>query len=158
MSGCSFTGHRRIESRHFGKIDDLIDRAIAYAYGEGCRKFYVGGALGFDTLAAKRVLLFRMSHPDAELYVIVPCKTQSDGWSASQISAYEYILANADAVEYLNDEYTDGCMRERNQRLVDLSDIVIAYVSRYNSGAAQTVRMAERAGKRVYNLYPSLET
>jgi uncharacterized phage-like protein YoqJ len=113
--------------------------------------------MGFDTLAARQIILFRMKHPDAELHVIVPCKTQSDNWSPSQISTYEYILGCADSVEYLNDEYTDNCMRERNQRLVDLSDIIIAYVSRYNSGAAQTVRMAERAGKKVYNLYPSLD-
>ena len=75
----------------------------------------------------------------------------------SQVATYEYILGRADSVEYLSEEYTDGCMRERNQRLVDLSDILIAYVSRYSSGAAQTVRMAEKAGKTVYNLYPSLQ-
>ena len=156
MMACSFTGHRRIEPAHYGKIDDLLDRAIAYAYSEGCRRFYVGGALGFDTLAARRVILFRMSHPDAELHVIVPCKNQCDGWSEAQIGMYEYTLSAADSVEYLFDEYNKDCMRLRNQRLADLADIVIAYCSRYNSGSAQTVRFAERAGKRVYNLYPTL--
>ena len=157
MKGCSFTGHRKIDRLHVGKINELIDRAIAYAYSKGCRKFYVGGALGFDTIAAKQIILFRMSHPDTELHVVVPCRNQSDGWSYSQVATYEYILGRADSVEYLSEEYTDGCMRERNQRLVDLSDILIAYVSRYSSGAAQTVRMAEKAGKTVYNLYPSLQ-
>ena len=157
MRSCSFTGHRKIENRHLEQIDGLVDRAIAYAYGEGCRRFFVGGAVGFDTLAARRVLLFRMMHPDTELHVIAPCKNQSDGWSISQIRDYEYILSQADFVEYLFDEYRDGCMRVRNQRLVDLADIVIAYVSRSSSGAAQTARMAERAGKKVYNLYPALD-
>ena len=156
MKVCSFTGHRKIERSHFGKIDDLLDRAIAYAYGEGCRHFCVGGAVGFDTLAARRILLFRMTHSDAELHVIAPCKNQCDGWSEAQIGMYEYILGAADCVEFISDEYTKDCMRLRNQRLVDLADMVIAYVSRYNSGAAQTVRFAERAGKTVYNLYPTL--
>lgn len=156
MKGCSFTGHRKIEQSHSGRVDELLDRAIAYTYKLGCRHFYVGGALGFDTAAARRVILFRINHPDAQLHVIVPCKNQSDGWSSSQIRMYEYILSCADSVEFLADEYTDGCMRQRNQRLVDLCDILIAYVSRYNSGSAQTVRMAEKAGKKVYNLYPAL--
>lgn len=156
MEACSFTGHRRIEPTHLGRIDELLGKAIVYAYGEGCRHFYVGGALGFDTLAARQIILFRMSHPDAKLHVIVPCRNQCDGWSSSQISTYEYILSRADSVEYLYDEYVDGCMRERNRRLADLADIMIAYVSRSNSGAAQTARMAEKMGKKVYNLYPSL--
>lgn len=158
MQACSFTGHRKIEEKHIGKIDELLLRAIAYAYGEGCRKFYVGGALGFDTIAAKQVIFFRMSHPDAELHVIVPCKNQCEGWSPSQISMYEYTLSSADHVEYLFENYRDGCMRARNQRLVDLSDIIIAYVARDHSGAAQTVRMAKRSGKTVYNLYPTLDS
>lgn len=158
MKACSFTGHRRIEPQHLGKIDDLLDRAIAYVYREGCRRFYVGGAVGFDTLAARRIILFRMSHPDVELHVIVPCRNQCDGWSAHQIGMYEYTLSAADSVEYLSEVYTSDCMRRRNQRLVDLADVVIAYVCRYSSGAAQTVRFAVKAGKTVYNLYPTLNS
>lgn len=157
MQACCFTGHRRIEHRHLGKIDDLVMRAVAFAYEAGCRRFYVGGAIGFDTVAAKQVILFRISHPDAELHVIAPCKNQSDNWSSADVSIYEYILSNANTVEYVSDNYTDGCMRVRNARMVDLSDIVFAYVSRNYSGAAQTVRLAQKAGKTVYNLYPSLD-
>ena len=156
MQSCAFTGHRTIEIRHRDKIADLLLRAISYAYSRGCRTFLTGGALGFDTLAAKEVIRFRMSHPDVRLKIVIPCKNQSESWSDAQISVYEYTLANADELEYIADEYFNGCMRERNQRLADLCDLMIAYVSRSNSGAAQTVRMAERAGKTVYNLYPSL--
>ena len=156
MECCAFTGHRRIESRHVGRIDDLLSRAIAYAYGEGCRTFVTGGALGFDTLAAKEIIRFRMSHCDVRFKIILPCKNQSEGWSDSQISLYEYTLANADEIEYVADDYSDGCMRDRNMRLAESCDLMIAYVARPYSGAAQTVRMATRLGKSVYNLYPSL--
>ena len=156
MQYCAFTGHRTIEIRHRDKIADLLLRSISYAYDEGCRTFITGGALGFDTLAAKEVIRFRMSHPDVRLKIVIPCKNQSESWSDSQISVYEYTLANADEIECVANEYFDGCMRVRNQRLADLCDVMIAYVSRSNSGAAQTARMAERAGKTVYNLYPSL--
>jgi len=157
MKSCAFTGHRKIEERHRGRIEDLLLRAISFAYSEGCRTFITGGALGFDTLAAREVIRFRLSHPDARLLIVIPCKNQSESWSSSQISLYEYTLINADEVEYIADIYTDGCMKERNQRLADLSDMMIAYVNRPYSGAAQTVRMAAKDGKPVYNLYPTLE-
>ncbi len=157
MKFCAFTGHRKIEERHKGRIEDLLLRAISFAYSEGCRTFITGGALGFDTLAAREVIRFRLSHPDARLLIVIPCKNQSESWSPSQISLYEYTLINADEVEYIADIYTDGCMKERNQRLADLSDMMIAYVNRPYSGAAQTVRMAAKDGKPVYNLYPTLE-
>ena len=154
---CSFTGHRTIAERHFGKIDALVLRAIEYAYKEGCRRFYCGGAVGFDTVAARQVIQFRLSHPDCELHLLIPCKNQSERWSARQKEMYEYTLSVANSVSFLSDEYSDGCMRERNKKLVELSDIVIAYVDRGKSGAGQTVRMAQRAGKTVYNLFPTLE-
>ena len=156
MQNCAFTGHRKIEDRHKGKIEDLLLRAVEYAYGEGCRTFFTGGALGFDTLAARVVILFKLSHPDVRLHIVVPCKNQSESWTDSQVSFYEYTLANADEVEYVADDYEDGCMRLRNQKLADYCDVMIAYVSRPHSGAAQTVRMADKLGKKVYNLYPAL--
>jgi hypothetical protein len=66
---------------------------------------------------------------------------------------YEYLLSVSDEVIYIADEYYDGCMKERNMKLAELCDILIAYVARSNSGAAQTVRMASAMGKSVYNLY-----
>ena len=156
MDVCAFTGHRRIEERHKDKIADLLSRAIAFAYEGGCRTFVTGGALGFDTLAAKEIIRFRMSHRDVRLHIVLPCKNQSDSWSSAQVSLYEYTLANADEIEYVSDVYTDGCMRERNRRLADVCDMMIAYVSRPYSGSAQTVRMASASGKVIYNLYPAL--
>ena len=133
-------------------------RGISYAYDKGCRRFYTGGALGFDTVAAKQVLLFKMTHPDVELHLIVPCKNQDQKWSEMQRQMYEYILSRADGIEILKDEYTPDCMRKRNARLVALADMIIAYSGRTNSGAAQTVRMAQREGKVVYNLFPALDS
>ncbi len=156
-NSCSFTGHRIIAPHHLSKIDGIVARAVEYAYNQGCRKFYCGGALGFDTVAARQVIQFRLSHPDCELHLLIPCKNQSERWSEGQRQMYEYTLSVANTVSYLCDEYRDGCMRERNKKLVDLSDVVIAYVERDKSGAGQTVRMARAQNKTVYNLYPALD-
>lgn len=155
--GCSFTGHRIIDRNHTEAIGELLARAVEYAYSEGCRTFYAGGAMGFDTLAAREVIRFRISHPDVSLVLILPCVNQNERWSESATSAYEFVLSSADEVRYVSEEYTEGCMRERNQALADVCDMMIAYVGRTRSGGGQTVRMAEAAGKKVYNLYPTLE-
>lgn len=157
MKNCSFTGHRSIPQNHIKPLLALIERAVTYAYREGCRNFYTGGALGFDTMCAKTVLKFRLSNPDARLILVLPCKTQAERWSERQRSMYEYILMSADEVIYTSEEYTNGCMRKRNEQLVKLCDILIAYSGRESSGSAQTVRMAKTLNKIVYNLYGSAE-
>ncbi len=153
MKTCSFTGHRSIDKDDMDTLPALIRRGIEYVYGLGVREFCLGGALGFDTMAAKEVISFRMSHPDTRLVLVLPCLDQTDMWSGQQRDMYDFILSQADLVEYTSDNYYKGCMRVRNQRLVDLADVVIAYLKRTTSGAAQTVRMAQAAGKTVYNLY-----
>ena len=157
MEGCSFTGHRSIKNEHREQLPELLLRAVFYAYEKGCRKFYTGGAIGFDTEAARAVIKFRISHPDVSLILILPCEDQSDRWSDSQRNDYKYTLREANETIYISERYYDGCMKERNQALAERGDILIAYVGRYNSGAAQTVRMAKELGREVYNLYPSLD-
>ena len=154
---CSFTGHRKIIPAHKKRIFDLLSRAIEYAYNEGCRTFLSGGAIGFDTEAARAVLLFKMAHPDVKLIMLLPCTSQDAYWTDSQRDAYNYLLRAADRVEYVSEQYTDDCMKKRNLRLAEMCDILIAYVGRGNSGSAQTMRFAQKMGKRVYNLYPTLE-
>ena len=155
MKKCSFTGHRVIPDSHSARLDGLLSRAISFAYSEGCREFYTGGALGFDTMAARKLIAYRISHPDVRFIVVVPCENQAEKWSEADRDAYEYILSCADEVIFSSEEYTKDCMRRRNEYLADVCDILIAYSGKYSSGSAQTVRMAQARGKTVYNLYGS---
>lgn len=156
MKNCSFTGHRSIPYYHEKKLSDLLDRAIAYAYEQGCRNFYTGGAIGFDTMAARKLISFRISHRDVKIIVAVPCKDQDAKWTSSQKDNYAFVLSNADEIVFVSEEYTKDCMRKRNEYLADVCDILIAYSGRCSSGSAQTIRMAESRGKTVYNLYPNV--
>ena len=153
---CSFTGHRNIPKEHRKKLSELILRAIDYAYREGCRKFYTGGAVGFDTEVAKALINFRISHPDISFVLVLPCKNQSDFWNDAERDMYEFTLSVADEAVYVSEEYTKTCMKERNSYLAECCDILIAYVSHDRSGASQTKRLAESLGRRVYNLYNGL--
>ena len=153
---CSFTGHRRIEPEHRKMLVDLLGRAVEYAYSEGCRTFMTGGAIGFDTLAAREVIRFRMTHSDVRLVLVLPCIEQDAKWNEAQKESYNFTLSVADEIVYVSEEYTKSCMAKRNSYLAEHADLVIAYLNRKNSGAAQTVRMAESLNKRVYNLFPAI--
>ena len=153
LHACAFSGHRTLPTEALGTIRNLLDRAIAYAYTQGCREFYNGGAIGFDTEAAERVLLFRKSHPDVRLILLLPCKNQDERWSLTQKLRYKSMMKGADEVRYINEAYTESCMRERNAELVRVADMLVAYLSHTRSGAGQTVNMAKRKGIAVYNLY-----
>ena len=156
MEKCSFTGHRIISQCHEGALRDLLQRAIDYAYSEGCRSFFCGGAIGFDMLAARAVLLKRMRNPDIRLVIVAPCRDQDATWGERDKASYEFILSEADEIIYVSDGYSSDCLRKRNMKLAELCDIMIAFSGNDRSGSAQTVRMAQKLGKMVYNLFPTV--
>ena len=155
---CSFTGHRTIKNEHKSRIVGIILSAIKYAYESGCREFLTGGALGFDTLAAKEVIKFRQTHSGVRLILCLPCVNQAENWSDRDKSLYDHILSFADEVIYISEDYTDSCMKERNFLLASKCDILIAYCGRAQSGSAQTLRMADSMGKEIINIYEELES
>lgn len=154
---CAFTGHRSIKHEHKAGMPGLLLRAINYAYEKGCRRFIAGGAIGFDTEAARQVILFRIDHPDVSLILFLPCLDQDAAWSIGQRDAYDYILSAADEVKYVSESYDKGCMQRRNRAMAEECDIMIAYVGRDRSGASQTLRIARELGREAYNLYNELE-
>ncbi|MBE6532361.1 MAG: DUF1273 domain-containing protein [Ruminococcaceae bacterium] len=158
IKSCAFTGHRQIKKEHISLINERLGAAIEYAYSQGCKRFLSGGAVGFDTAAAREVLRFKLAHPDVSLIMLLPCVEQDRLWSDRQKDAYEYILSNSDEVRYISDSYDNICMRRRNQALAEECDIMIAYLSHSISGAGQTVRMAQKLGKSVFNLYHDIES
>ncbi len=156
MKNCSFTGHRVILAEHVLPLTELLTKAIEYAYSNGCRNFYCGGALGFDTMAAKLIISMRMKYSDMRLFLLLPCKNQSENWTSSEMGMYDFILSEADEVIYTSEEYKRGCMKIRNERLAEVCDIMIAFCGRMQSGSAQTLKIAHSMEKTVLNLYPRI--
>lgn len=157
MGGCAFTGHRYVSPLHEKNIRILIARAIRYAYAEGCREFYNGGAVGFDLLAAEVFLAIQEELPGAKLILLLPCANHSSRWCLSDRERYRRVLSLADESICLSPVYYNGCMLVRNRELVSRSDMVIAYLGREGGGTAYTVKLAEDKGLRVFNLFPALE-
>ena len=55
------------------------------------------------------------------------------------------------------DTYFDGCMLERDRRLVEGSDVCVAYCAQSRGGTAYTVTRAMREGLEVINLNDMLD-
>lgn len=154
-----FTGHRTIPAADMEKLIKALDILIEKAYEDGFRAFISGGAFGFDTVAAFRVLAARDRHGDIKLVLALPCRNQTEKWTSQRsIREYQILKDNADEVFYVNDFYTDGCMLERNRYMVDRSSRCISYLTRTKGGSAYTVNYAARKGVECINSAEFLKT
>ena len=156
---CCFTGHRIIAGHLRQDLTAAVDRQIKELYHAGYRYFIAGGALGFDMLAETEVLRAARFDDEIKLILALPCRDQTARWEGmpgylEHLRRYKQILGMADHVVYLQDFYTDTCMRERNRFMVDLSSVCVAYCSGHaHSGASQTCRMALESGLELRNLW-----
>ena len=148
-----FTGHRNIPYAVATRLPGLLEQVIAELCERGATTFRAGGAMGFDTVAALKVLDMKEKYPQIRLELILPCRNQTERWDEISRQTYQYILEHADGHRFLFDTYFDGCMLERDRRLVEGSDVCVAYCVRSQGGAAYTFAQALRAGLEVVNLH-----
>ena len=155
MKSICFTGHRHIINEE--QVKNKLAATLESLITDGATDFYAGGAIGFDTLAENAVLLLREKYSHIKLHLILPCckSDQTAKWTAEQIAEYDRILTAVDSAEYICDKFYCGCMKARNARLIELADCCVCYYDSKNSasGTGQTVRMAERKGLPVINVF-----
>ncbi len=147
-----FTGHRTIPFLQKRKIKKKTRQVLIETIEQGYRYFGVGGALGFDTLAAQTVLELRSEYPDIKLILVLPCENQTQGWERADIEEYKRIKAAADKVVCTSQAYYSGCMHKRNRHLVDNSSLCICYLTEQSGGTAYTVSYARSQGLKIINV------
>ena len=162
-SCCAFTGHRphklpwrynEADSR-CSALKAALARQITQLIDAGVTDLYSGGADGVDCWASLIVLELRKKNPALKLHMILPHEGQADKWSDSAQERYHSILKKADSVEYVSREYYDGCMLDRNHRLVEATGVLLAvYNGEWRGGTAATVRYARKLGRGIIILNP----
>ncbi len=160
---CAFTGHRphkfpwrynEADERCIALKTALTEQITALA-DAGVTDFYSGGSDGVDCWAALIVLALREKNPGLKLHCILPFEGQADKWSQSAQERYHAILNQADSIEYVSRDYYDGCMLDRNHRLVEAAGLLLAvYNGERRGGTAATVRYARKLGRRSIILNP----
>ena len=153
---CCFTGHRAIAPIHGERLSGIIERHIRELVAGGVYRFVTGGALGFDTMAAKAVIKMRENNERISLIVISPYAGQPDTWSDNDRFEYERIKNAADDFICLEAGYSKGCMRRRNHAMVDMSSVCISYLLYDKSGTSQTTDYAIQSGLKIISLIDEL--
>ena len=149
---CCFTGHRIIPLGEYDSIKEKTQETVEKLIEKGVCYFGAGGALGFDTLAAKVVLEAKKKHPEVKLILILPCYEQDRMWSAEDKRVYANIKAQADKIVYTSETYTRGCMHKRNRHLVDNSGYCICYLTKEEGGTFYTVNYARKEKLTIINV------
>ena len=147
-----FTGHRQIPFLKRHRIKSDLRKTVIQCIGQGYRYFGAGGALGFDTVAARTILELKKTYPEIKLILVLPCPSQASKWDKADIAEYERIKQSADKVVYTSQEFNRGCMHKRNRHLVDNSSLCIAYLTETTGGTAYTVDYAKSNGLTIINL------
>lgn len=147
-----FSGHRYIPINEIDEISLSLEKVVKELIHEGYQQFATGGALGFDTLAAKTVLRLMKDFPDIQLHLVLPCPEQTRGWGKAEIEEYEMIKRLANSVIYTSEKYTKGCMFKRNRYLIDMSSMCVCYLRKPTGGTVYTVKYAKSKGIRIRNL------
>ncbi len=161
---CAFTGHRP-KSFPWGYdenapscvlLKEVLASQISALAEQGVTDFLSGMAQGVDLWCAQIVLDLRKTNPALKLHAILPCEGQERKWTASAQEHYRSILAQANEVIYVGQEYSRNCMLKRNRYLVDHSSILLAvYNGTYQSGTGMTVRYAQRLKREIIIIDPT---
>lgn len=90
---CCFTGHRNISKSDLPNVLQKTDEYIRKMINCGIVSFFVGGALGFDTLAAE--LLFKIRDADAPFIKVIlayPFEGYTNRWRDPQKKKHRMLL------------------------------------------------------------------
>ena len=160
---CAFTGHRphkfpwkdnEADPRCIALKETLAEQ-IAMLARAGVTEYFTGGADGVDCWAAEIVLTMREKNPALKLHCLLPHEGQADRWSDSARERYHSILERADSVDYVSRQYYDGCMIDRNHRLVESAGLLLAVFNGVRrSGTGATVNYARKMGKEIIVIDP----
>ena len=163
-TACAFTGHRP-KSLSWGYdesapgcvlLKEVLAAQISALAEQGVTDFLSGMAQGVDLWCAQIVLDLKKKNPALKLHAILPCEGQESKWTVSAQELYHSVLAQANEVIYVGQEYSRNCMLKRNRYLVDHSSILLAvYNGTYQSGTGMTVRYAQRLKREIIIIDPT---
>lgn len=149
---CCFTGHRNLPAAQEEEIWQRVCVYLEPLLEEGVRYFGVGGALGFDTLVAEKLLELRESRPQIRIILVQPFQGYQSCWTPAQHARSAAVEARVDKVVVCCQTPSREAFLARDRHLVDGSSCCIAWCTRTTGGTAYTLRYAQKQGLKVWNV------
>lgn len=140
-----FTGHRPEKlSINEEQSKEILQRLINIALEKGCTTFITGMARGIDIWAGELILKLKDTNPDIRLVCAVPYVGFESKWSKEWRDRYQWLLAKADHIEFIQNHYSAECFMKRNMWMVDHSQLVISIFNGTPSGTKNTLDYARK--------------
>ena len=149
---CCFTGHRVLSAEEREKAVSGLENCTEKLYSIGIRRFYIGGAVGFDTLAWEAVLALRERRPDVKVIAVLPCRDFAAKWSAEDRLKAAALLEQSSEIIFTEEHYSPSCMHKRNRYMVDHSAVCVSFYRGGKGGTKNTEEYARRRGLELINL------
>lgn len=150
---CCFTGHRNIRKNEEIEIRNKVMKQILSLIDQGVDIFYVGGAIGFDMLAAEALLDLRdKENAKIKIISVLPFPEWREGWAENEKMRQDSIMEKSNEILYVNKEGSREAYLSRDRKMVDESDYCIAYCTRRSGGTAYTIRYAMKKDLQVFNM------
>ena len=149
---CCLTGHRKLPQDKIEQILIRLNQEVDNLISQGVTDFISGGAIGFDQIAASLIVAKKETGNNVRLLFALPCRSQDALWSTEQKRLYRGLLDEADEIIYVSEEYTNDCMKKRNQYMVGRSAYCICVLIFETGGTAQTVKYAGKKNIKVINV------
>ena len=150
---CCFTGHRDIPVTEEAAVRSRLRKQIPDLLEKGYNTFLVGGARGFDMLAAEVLLDLREKEgKQLRLFSALPYPEWREFWPDESFAREERILKASDHVSFSKQKISRRAYLDRDRKMVDESSLCIAWCTRRSGGTAYTIRYALKNGIRVMNL------
>lgn len=137
----ALTGHRGLSPGAPALIRDQLE-ALAREYRGAT--WLSGGAVGVDQVAA--LVLLDLGQR-VEFVLPFPLHIQGERWTPVERETLRSLAARAAAVEILRDGYHVGGYHQRNRRLLDRAELLVAFTDgRSTGGTASMIQQAKRKG------------
>ena len=133
----TFCGHSVIDNKE--EVQKCLDKKLRLLLDQGANRFYLGGYGEFDRLAATSIYHLKAEYPEIDSVLVLPYLDRKDGLDIYSRTCYP-------PIEHVPKRFA---ITYRNKWMVDMSEIVIAYVTHDWGGAYQTLCYAERKRKKV---------
>ena len=139
----TFCGHSTIYGEDLDIVKQRLYEEIKQAILCGAEEFLFGGYGEFDLLCARAVKEIKKKYPNIKSVLVVPYI--DEGYNKELYDCSEY-----PPIENVPKRFA---IIKRNEYMVEISDVVIAYVKYSTGGAYRTYSSAVRKGKNVINLF-----
>ena len=150
---CCFTGHRDIPAQEEATVRSKIRKQVLDLLEKGYNTFLVGGARGFDMLAAEVLLDLREKEgKELHLFSALPFPEWREFWPDESFAREERILKASDNVSFSKQKINRRAYLDRDRKMVDESSVCIAWCTRRSGGTAYTIRYALKKETQVINL------